>query len=77
MFSGSIWTLKLICWAKWSAFCEDSNGDSEDARRPFKHLQQQSLTFKHLQRHIHLSPRDNPRLTSACLLRTTHNLEVH
>eukprot|EP00972_Heterocapsa_arctica_P049188 7239608-Heterocapsa_arctica.AAC.1 len=28
---------KLICCANISAFCEESSGDSEDARRPFKH----------------------------------------
>eukprot|EP00972_Heterocapsa_arctica_P063987 9440751-Heterocapsa_arctica.AAC.1 len=27
--------LKLILCAKLSTFCEESNGDSEDARRPF------------------------------------------
>eukprot|EP00972_Heterocapsa_arctica_P100201 14774733-Heterocapsa_arctica.AAC.1 len=30
--------LKLRFSAKVSAFCEEYNGDSEDARRPFKNL---------------------------------------
>eukprot|EP00972_Heterocapsa_arctica_P025589 3765364-Heterocapsa_arctica.AAC.1 len=43
--------LKLRCCAKQSAFCGESNGDSEDARRPFE---DRSETLKNLQSHIHL-----------------------
>eukprot|EP00972_Heterocapsa_arctica_P023669 3487463-Heterocapsa_arctica.AAC.1 len=38
--------LKLRCCAKVSAFCEESNGDSEDARRPFKQTQKPSKTVQ-------------------------------
>eukprot|EP00972_Heterocapsa_arctica_P049406 7271745-Heterocapsa_arctica.AAC.1 len=40
--------------AKLSAFCEEYNCDSKDARRPFENLRKQLKTLKHLQRHIHL-----------------------
>eukprot|EP00972_Heterocapsa_arctica_P068813 10170170-Heterocapsa_arctica.AAC.1 len=39
------------------AFCEESNGDSESARRPSKTLKI-SATFNNLQSHIHLDPSD-------------------
>eukprot|EP00972_Heterocapsa_arctica_P047426 6993590-Heterocapsa_arctica.AAC.1 len=29
---------QMLC-KKWLAFCEESNGDSQDARRPLKNLQ--------------------------------------
>eukprot|EP00972_Heterocapsa_arctica_P006131 903023-Heterocapsa_arctica.AAC.1 len=45
------WPLKLRCCAKRSAFCEEYNGDSEDARRPVKNLQKPSNNF---QTHVHL-----------------------
>eukprot|EP00972_Heterocapsa_arctica_P088210 13006505-Heterocapsa_arctica.AAC.1 len=38
--------LKLRVCAQFSAFCEQYDGDSEDARRPFNNLQQPSRTFK-------------------------------
>eukprot|EP00972_Heterocapsa_arctica_P054580 8039873-Heterocapsa_arctica.AAC.1 len=38
--------LKLRCCAKLSASCEETNGDSEDARRPCKNLRKPSNTFK-------------------------------
>eukprot|EP00972_Heterocapsa_arctica_P048911 7206196-Heterocapsa_arctica.AAC.1 len=45
--------LKLRVCAKRLAFCEECNGDSEDARRPFKHLQQRLTIFQNPQSHIH------------------------
>eukprot|EP00972_Heterocapsa_arctica_P072822 10752426-Heterocapsa_arctica.AAC.1 len=45
------WPLKLRCRASVLAFCEDYNGDSEDARRPLKNLQTPVKTFKPL---VHL-----------------------
>eukprot|EP00972_Heterocapsa_arctica_P015386 2267927-Heterocapsa_arctica.AAC.1 len=45
------WPLKLRCCAKLSAFCEESDGGSEDTRRPFEHLQKPSKAFKPL---VHL-----------------------
>eukprot|EP00972_Heterocapsa_arctica_P005097 756628-Heterocapsa_arctica.AAC.1 len=32
------WPLKLRCCATLSAFCEECNGDSEDARRPLNNF---------------------------------------
>eukprot|EP00972_Heterocapsa_arctica_P074142 10943902-Heterocapsa_arctica.AAC.1 len=37
-FETQAWPLKLRLCAKWSALCEESKGDSEDARGPFKNL---------------------------------------
>eukprot|EP00972_Heterocapsa_arctica_P082349 12134563-Heterocapsa_arctica.AAC.1 len=51
VFEALKWPLKLIFCAKLSAFCKESNGDSEDARRPLKHLQ---TTVKNLQSHLRL-----------------------
>eukprot|EP00972_Heterocapsa_arctica_P044721 6598478-Heterocapsa_arctica.AAC.1 len=45
-FEAHDWTLKLRSCATLSAFCEESSGDSEDARRPFKNLQTPSTTVK-------------------------------
>eukprot|EP00972_Heterocapsa_arctica_P102390 15086385-Heterocapsa_arctica.AAC.1 len=41
--------IKLRCCATRSTFCEECNGDSEDARRPFQNLQKPSNTFNNLQ----------------------------
>eukprot|EP00972_Heterocapsa_arctica_P096396 14221191-Heterocapsa_arctica.AAC.1 len=38
--------LKLSLCAKRSPFCEESNGDSEDARRLFKNLSKPSQTVR-------------------------------
>eukprot|EP00972_Heterocapsa_arctica_P078143 11524447-Heterocapsa_arctica.AAC.1 len=49
--------LNLICCVTLSAFCEEPNGDSEDARtqlKTFENLQRPSTTFNNLQSHIHL-----------------------
>eukprot|EP00972_Heterocapsa_arctica_P011510 1686792-Heterocapsa_arctica.AAC.1 len=37
------------------AFCEEYNGASEDARRPFENLRKPSETLKNIESHIHLA----------------------
>eukprot|EP00972_Heterocapsa_arctica_P042564 6273746-Heterocapsa_arctica.AAC.1 len=39
VFEAQAWPLKLRYCATWSGFCEESNGDSGDARRPLTNLQ--------------------------------------
>eukprot|EP00972_Heterocapsa_arctica_P011438 1676722-Heterocapsa_arctica.AAC.1 len=38
VYEAQTWTLKLIVCATLQAFCEEFNGDSEDAQRPSKHI---------------------------------------